>query len=290
MDSQISLSYFPTRLLKLVVFLLLHSLKSVLLVQRKGQLKELSPLLTKIKDLNLGCSCTLDTDNTGEIEFELSDVGIDNSNLKITLTQAIVEKQVETTVEQKWSVVKDNFALQLGGSGNIESTGSVSAFGTIAFQKPENIYWSLSGNTEIGKDKKVSLSEIDGKLARVTENSEALFNVNWKKDEMTYLTSWFQKLSPKVSYGVSFTTTVGESTPASTAVVVGEYDVDENTTVRAKTLCTTEKDGPRIGFGLSQKITPGCITTIGIDFNPKHLCGSSADGKPHSLGFEVKLI
>lgn len=47
----------------------------------------------------------------------------------------------------------------------------------------------------------------------------------WNRtSEMTYTTSWFQRLSPKTNYGVQFTSVVGDQVTSS-AAVVGEYKV-----------------------------------------------------------------
>jgi len=80
---------------------------------------------------------------------------------------------------------------------------------------------------------------------------------------------------------------VGPEGFETSAIVVGEYQIDDNTTVRAKT--TTEKkinDNSKIGVGITQRVSPGVKVTVGAEFNPKSFLNSGTDGG-HSVGFQI---
>jgi len=182
----------------------------------------------------------------------------------------------------------------LGGKFNLEKVNPPSFEGRAVFQKPNNFFWTVAGSTE------ASQKIIAANLTYLTNRSEANFSVRHKKtndddeDKTTYTSSWSQKLSPTLNYGVVFKTSVGgKKQLSSTGIVVAEHQVDQNMTLRAKTTTKAAqcKVYPclRIGFGLTQKLSPNCHATIGADFNARHLTRSGPEGAPHSLGFELKL-
>jgi len=202
---------------------------------------------------------------------------------------------METNLEGEWSYQRGPVGVFFEGTANLEGSEKPSVAGAIVLQKPDNFFWSVGA--EYGEvEDAMGLSRYGAQATYVTPTSEALLSVNYKKesDKFTYKTSWFQKLSASLNYGVDFTTKIGEKNGFQTsAVVVGEYQVDDFTTLRAKTTTQAAENkvypNLRIGFGLSQRISPGCVATLGADFNARHLFGSGPEGPPHSLGFEVNL-
>jgi hypothetical protein len=244
----------------------------------------------EVKDLNMVARLTLDTDNAGKIGLEFSDpLGVENSKLKVSLAQSVVKQEAETVAEGQWSYTRGKYGVRFGGATNVERLRGPKASATVFVQNPENVYWSATGNLLPENENKVGLAKVNGKVSHITPNTEALFNVIWNRtSEVTYSTSWYQRLSPKTNYGVEFTTAVGGQDILTTAVVVGEYELDGQTTIRAKS--TNTNTGPRLGFGLSQKIAEGCTATLGVDLNARHLFDTSSAGLPHSLGFQIDII
>jgi len=215
--------------------------------------------------------------------------------LNLSLAQGVEDKKIQTDFEGEWKYQTGNVGVKLGGTFNIERENKPSFSGTVALQKPQNFFWSVGG--EYGEvEDSMGLSRADAKVSYITDSSEALFNVVYKakSDKWKYTTNWFQRLSPQLNYGVNFSTSIGDKNGFETsAVVVGEYKVDENTTLRAKTTTQAAEikvyPNLRIGFGLTQRITPGFTATLGADFNARHLFNTGPEGAPHSLGFEVNL-
>jgi len=250
----------------------------------------------EIKELNLTVNASLNTENTGSMGLNFNHLGVENSELEVSLTQSIADKKISTDFEGNWSYQNGPIGVYLGGTANLEGSNKPSFNGALVLEKPNNIFWTVG--TEYGEvDNAMGISKYNAKLTYVTPNSEALFGVNYKKesDKFTYKTSWFQRLSSRLNYGVNFTTKIGEKNGFQTsAVVVGEYQVDEHTTLRAKTTTKAAENkvypNLRIGFGISQRLSEGVTATIGADLNARHLFGSGPEGPPHSLGFEVNLF
>jgi len=241
-------------------------------------------------------SASLDTANTGGMALKFNGLGVENSDLKVSLTQQLTDKEITTNFKGKWFHQTGPVGFSVGGAANLEGAQKPSIFGAVVLQKPNNFYWTVG--TEYGEvqDAKMEFRRYNANATYVTPTSEALISVNYKKasDKFTYKTSWFQQLSPSLNYGVDFTTKIGEKNGFQTsATVVGAYQIDDHTTLRAKTTTQALENkvypNLRIGFGLSQKIAAGAIATIGADFNARHLFGSGPEGLPHSVGFEVNL-
>jgi hypothetical protein len=223
----------------------------------------------EVKDLNMVAKLTLDTDNAGKIGLEFSDpLGVENSKLNVSLTQSVEKQEAETVAQGAWSYTRGKYGLKFGGATTMERLTGHNASATAFIQNPENVYWSATGNLLPDKENKMGLSKVDGKVCHITPDTEALFNVIWNRtNEVTYATSWYQRLSPKTNYGVEFTTSVGEQDILTTAVVVGEYEIDSQTTIRAKS--TNTNAGPRLGFGLSQKNSTGVHSYLRSGFECK---------------------
>jgi len=259
----------------------------------------------ELEDLNLKVLTTLNTNNKAQFGLEFTDLGLPRSQLNVSLSQFIdVEKKMsETDLSGSWKYQNDLFGLKLGGNYDIEKRQGVPDFeGQFVVQKPKNFYYSFTGKTVTEEDEKnVPITQYHGafSLAHVTNSTEADIGLVYLKksaDKFKYSikTNYFQKLSEQLTSGVSFTTTITEGNFKTKAVVVGEYDVDDYTTLRAKTMVNTQESKTpkmRLGFGLTQKLFAGCSVTIGADFNGQHLFNpaSSSSIEPHSLGFEINL-
>lgn len=243
----------------------------------------------EVKDLNMIARLTLDTDNTGKIGLEFTEpAGVANSKLKVSLTQGVVKQEVETLAHAEYSVKKGNYGVKVAGGANVERLSGPTAAATVYLQNPENIYWSATGNLLSNSENQVGLGNVNGTVSHLTPDTEALFNVVWDRTSlMTYTTSWVQRLSLKTNYGIQFTAIVGDQVTSS-AVLVGEHKIDDQTTVRAKT--TNAITGPRLIFGISQKLTQGCTATVGVDLNTRKLFDNTSPGLPHSVGFQIDLI
>jgi hypothetical protein len=254
-----------------------------------GEIKGTLTPSYEVKDLNMMARITLDTDNAAKVGLEFTNpVGLENSKLNVSVAQSVVRQEADTVAHGELSCIKGNFGVKVGGGVGIEHLTAPNASATVFVQNPENIYWSTTGNLLTDKENKLGLANLNGKVSHITPNSEGLVSVMWNRTSVvTYSTSWFQRLSPRTNYGVQFATSVGEEISTS-AVVVGEYELDLQTTIRAKS--THSNAGPRLGFGLSQKIAVGCTATVAVDFNARHLFDTSSAGAPHSIGFQIDIV
>jgi hypothetical protein len=246
----------------------------------------------EVKDLNMMARITLDTENTAKLALEFTNpAGLENSKLRLSYTQAVVRQEItETAAQGDLSCIKGNFGVRVGGGAGLEHFTAPNASATVFVQNPANVYWSTTGNILTDKENKLGLANLIGKVSHITPNTEGLLSVMWNRtSEVTYSTSWFQRLSPRTTYGVQFATSVGGEVMTNTsAVVVGEFELDATTTIRAKSI--NANAGPRMQFGISQKIAQGCTATVGVDMNARHLFDTSSTGLPHSIGFQIDII
>jgi hypothetical protein len=105
------------------------------------------------------------------VGLAFTDLGLPNSSLGLALSQEVADKKIQSNLEAEWAYQTESVGVKLGGTFNVERENPPAFNGAIVFQRPNNLYWTVSGEAE-DADKTIGAS-----LAYITEKSEALLSV-----------------------------------------------------------------------------------------------------------------
>jgi len=252
--------------------------------------------------LALDITGQLDTKNKAKFGIELTD-WVKNTTIGMAIGQFVdMDKRIsKTDLEGCLKFRRDTVGVIVASSYDLESRHipPVVEAGAV-LEYPKDIYWSVGGKTcslkgELKNELKTHV-DFRGSLSYRTNKAEYNFIATHEKESarITLKWNWLQRLADNLVYGAMFSSSVDSEKYNTETVVVGEYKVDQLSTIKAKSTTTAVEGKPsiwRFGLGLSHKINDGCVFTVGADLNMKHLFRPvPSSDTPLLIGFEVQLL